>query len=90
MDGLGVDLDSMRTDYRLVRKWWRESEGWSAADLVEADECVRAAVNGGDAELIGCWAKWLAEKAAVAREAAERCRAAEQRIRTKNKEIEPT
>jgi hypothetical protein len=34
MEQSGGDLDSMRADYRLVRKWWRESEGWSEADLV--------------------------------------------------------
>ena len=81
MEQSGVDLDSMRADYRLVRKWWRESEGWSEADLVEADECVKAAVDGGDAELIGCWANWLAGIANGIRDTSARVRAMEARMK---------
>jgi len=63
-----VDLDLMRADYRLVRKWWMERDGWLAADLAEADMAVKAAVEGGDEEMIACWADWLAVIAAGIRE----------------------
>lgn len=76
-----MSFDSIRADYRLVRKWWRESEGWSEADVAEADKCIKAAVDSGDAELIACWANWLAGIAKPMRELTARIRAFEQRIR---------
>lgn len=81
MDGKAVDLDSIRADYKLVRRWWRESDGWSEADLAEADEGIKTAVDGGDAELIGCWANWLAAKAKEIREEAARVRSMESRVK---------
>lgn len=71
MERKKVDLDLMRTNYRLVRKWWMECDGWSAADLAEADMAVKAAVEGGDEEMIACWAYWLAGIAAGIRERGE-------------------
>ena len=81
MDQGKVDLDSMRADYRLVRRWWRESEGWSESDLVEADDAVKAAVDGGDIELIACWANWLAGLAKEIRDMTARVRAMEARMK---------
>lgn len=74
-------MDSMRADYRLVRKWWLESEGWSEADVAEADKCVKSAVDGGDAELIGCWANWLAGIAKGIRDESARLRSMEARMK---------
>lgn len=56
-------LDTMRTDYTLVRRWWKYAEGWTEADLAEADRGVRLVVENKDAELIACWAGWLARMA---------------------------
>lgn len=81
MDQRAVDLDTMREDYRLVRRWWRERDGWSEADLVEADVAVKAAVDGGDLELITCWANWLAGLAKEIRDMAARVRAMEARMK---------
>lgn len=76
-----VDLDSMRADYRLVRKWWRERDDWSEADLLDADAAVKAAVDGGDVELITCWANWLAGLAKEIRDMAARVKAMEARMK---------
>ncbi len=53
-------LDTMRADYTLVRRWWKDAEGWTEAELAEADRGVRLVVERKDAELIACWAGWLA------------------------------
>lgn len=81
MDQGAVDLDSMRADYRLVRRRWREADGWSEADLQEADDAVKAAVDGGDGELIACWANWLAGLAKEIRDTTARVRAMEARMK---------
>ena len=75
-----MDIEALRVDYRLVRRWWRESEGWSEADLADADAAIKAAVDGGDAELIGCWANWLAGIAKEIRDMSARVRAMEERM----------
>lgn len=74
-----IDLDSMRADYRLVRKWWRESEGWSDVEQLEADDAIKAAVDSGDVELMACWANWLAGIAKGIRNASARVRAIAER-----------
>lgn len=71
----------MRADYRLVRRWWRESEGWSESDLAEADASIKAEVDGGDVELIACWANWLAGLAKEIRDLSDRVRAMEARMK---------
>lgn len=71
----------MRVDYRLVRRWWAESDGWSEADLVEADVVVKAAVDSGDVELITCWANWLAGIAKNIRDGAAFWRAWEEQVK---------
>ncbi len=76
-----MDLDSMRADYRVVRKWWRESEGWTEAELQEADAGVKAAVDGCDEALVRCWAGWLASLANEIREASKRVRVMEAAMR---------
>ena len=63
MGEVAVNLDVMRDDYRLVRGWWRAYDGWSEADLDEADAMIKAAVDGGDEGIITCWANWLANLA---------------------------
>lgn len=73
----------MRADYRLVKRWWWESEGWSDVDLAEADDGIKAAVDKGDAELIACWANWLAKKANEIREFVSRVRDIEAKAREK-------
>ena len=80
-----MDLNPMRDDYRLVRRWWAEADGWSEADLVEADVMVKAAVDSGDVELITCWANWLAGIAEGIRASVARVRAMEDRMREQAK-----
>lgn len=55
-----MSLDTMRADYVTARRWWRDADGWSEADLADADRGVKAAVDKGDQEIIACWANWLA------------------------------
>ena len=55
-----ADLNVMRANYVLVRRWWKEAEGWTEAELAEADRGVKAAVDSNDAERIALWANWLA------------------------------
>lgn len=76
-----VDLNTMRADYVLVRRWWKEAEGWSEADLAEADRDVKRVVDKGDQELITCWANWLAGMAEEIRRFTSMVRAAEDRMR---------
>lgn len=80
-----MDLNPMRDDYRLVRRWWAESDGWSEADLVEADVAVKAAVDSGDVELITCWANWLAGIAGGIRANVARVRSMEEQMREQAK-----
>ncbi len=74
-------LDTMRADYVLVRRWWKDAEGWTEADLAEADRGVKAVVDSGDAERIALWAKWLAGLAEEIRRFTSMVRAAEDRMR---------
>lgn len=76
-----VDLDRMRADYVLVRRWWRDADGWTADELEEADRGVRAAVDGEDAGLLACWAGWLAVEAEHIRRLESMVRSAEERMR---------
>lgn len=71
----------MRDDYRVVRRFWAEVEGWSEADLAEVDAGIKADVAGGDAKLIGCWADWLAGLAGEIRANVARMRAMEEQMR---------
>lgn len=78
-----IDMDSLRADYRLVRRWWREADGWSDADVAEADDAIKAAVDQGDVGLIACWANWLATKANEIRGLSARVRDIEAKAREK-------
>lgn len=57
-----VDLDVMRADYKTVRRWMREVDGYTEADLLEIDMAVKDAVDR-KADLLTGWAKWLAMRA---------------------------
>lgn len=85
MEQKAVDLEVLRADYKQVRRWWRESEGWSEADLADADDGIKAAVDSGDVELIGCWANWLAGIAKEIRDFSARVRAMEAVMRQQAK-----
>lgn len=76
-----MDLNVMRADYVLVRRWWKDADGWSEADLAEADRGVRQVVERKDAELIACWAVWLAGLAEEIRRFESMVRDAEGRMR---------
>lgn len=76
-----ADLIVMRADYVLVRRWWKEAEGWTEAELAEADRGVKAAVDSNDAERIALWANWLAGLAEEVRRFTSMVRSAEERMR---------
>lgn len=76
-----VDLNTMRADYVLVRRWWKEADGWTEAELAEADRGVAGVVERKDAELIACWAAWLAKLAEEIRRFESMVRGAEGRMR---------
>ncbi|MDT3708156.1 MAG: hypothetical protein ROZ09_15145 [Thiobacillus sp.] len=76
-----TNLDTMRADYVLVRRWWKDAEGWTEAELAEADRGVRRVVERKDAELIACWAAWLATLAEDIRRFESTVRGAEARMR---------
>lgn len=76
-----TDLDTMRADYILVRRRWKDAEGWTEAELAEADRGVREVVERKDAELIACWAGWLARLAEGIRRFESTVRDAESRMR---------
>lgn len=76
-----VDLNTMRADYVLVRRWWKDAEGWTEADLAEADRGVRTVVERKDTVLIACWAGWLAGLAEEIRRFESTVRDAEGRMR---------
>lgn len=62
-----MSIDSIRADYRVVRKWWREVKGWSEIDIAEADSAIKAAIEGSDQGRVDCWANWLGALAIDAR-----------------------
>ncbi len=76
-----ADLSTMRADYVLVRRRWKNAEGWTEADLAEADRGVKAAIDSNDAERIALWAYWLAGLAEDIRRFTSMVRAAEDRMR---------
>ena len=76
-----VKMDVMRADYMLVRRWWKDADGWTEAELAEADRGVRQVVERKDAELIACWAAWLAKLAEEIRRLESIVRGAEVRMR---------
>jgi len=76
-----ADLDTMRADYILVRRQWKDVDGWTEAELAEADRGVRLVVERKDAELIACWAAWLATRAEGIRRFESTVRDAESRMR---------
>lgn len=71
----------MRNNYRLVRYWWRAHDGWSDADLSEADAMVKAAVDRGDEDIIACLENWLANLARDFRAREEAVAAMQARIK---------
>lgn len=78
---MSTALNTMRADYVLVRRWWKDADGWTEAELAEADRGIKAVVARNDTELIACWASWLAGLAEEIRRFESRVRAAEGRMR---------
>ncbi|MBC2731366.1 hypothetical protein [Thiobacillus sp.] len=77
-----MDLNAMRADYVLVRRWWKDADGWTEAELAWADRGVKAVVDRDDTEMIACWAGWLAGLAEEIRRFESMVRSAEDRMRT--------
>jgi hypothetical protein len=84
---MDIDLDAVRADYLIVRRWWANvlPEVWPPEALAEADELVAAAIHGADEKLKAAWMSYLAVRAAdIRRERAamaQHCRDMEARIK---------
>lgn len=61
-----VGLDKLREDARLVLRYWRVEEGWSPADLEEARDMLRLAVENGGEDVADA-ALFYASKVSVVR-----------------------
>lgn len=67
MVDLGVDMDRLRADYRLVRDWCVECGEWTDADADEIGAGIKAAVDAPDFGELAFWAEWMAMYAEIAR-----------------------
>lgn len=56
---MSVDIELMRRNWRIVRLYWAEIDGWSAEDIDDARLAIRN--DAGNPELVVCWANYLAE-----------------------------
>lgn len=63
----GVDLHALRQNFGLVREWFVELGEWSAADVDEIGQGIKATVDLPDLGELSFWAEWMAGWAAVAR-----------------------
>lgn len=67
MVDLGVDMDRLRADYRLVRDWFVECGEWTDAEADEIGAGIKAAVDVPDLGELAFWAEWMARYAEMAR-----------------------
>lgn len=67
MVDLGVDLDRLRADFRLVRDWCVEFGEWTDSESVEIGAAIKAAVDVPDFCELAFWAAWMARYAEMAR-----------------------
>lgn len=79
------DLDRFRRQYPDAMAELRDTEGWTRADLDDADAAVTAAYERNDAHELECWANWIAmyarrRRTRLATEAAEAADAADARL----------
>lgn len=58
---MNVDIDALRSEYRVVRTWWAKHDGWDSDDIAEADTAVAAAVKQNDQQLLTCWKNYFRE-----------------------------
>lgn len=58
---MSVDIDTLRADYRKVRSWWAEYDGWDAGDISEVDSAIADAVKRNDKGLLACWENYFKE-----------------------------
>lgn len=54
------DLDRFRRQYPDAMAELRDTEGWTRADLDDADAAVAAAYKRNDPHELDCWANWIA------------------------------
>lgn len=58
-------IEKMRADWGVVAEDRRRTGDWSEEDETDIGAAVKAAVAGGNEELIACWARWLSDLAAT-------------------------
>lgn len=58
-------IEKMRADWGVVAEDRLQSGDWTEEDETEIGDAIKAAVKGGDEDLIACWARWLSDLAAI-------------------------
>lgn len=58
-------IEKMRADWSVVAEDRRRTGDWTEEDETDIGTAVKAAVQGGNEELIACWARWLADLSAT-------------------------
>lgn len=76
-----IDFDALRTDFAQVRAWLIGQEGWTEDEVAEVAADLREAKDQADVDRLRAFVRWLRQWVAVVEEAAQRCRAAEERMR---------
>ncbi len=74
-------VDQLREDFRTVVADRKRCGLWSGADEAEIGALIKAAVEGTDAGLLECWARWLATEAEEIRRWQAHVREVEARMR---------
>lgn len=58
-------IEKMRADWGVVAEDRRRTGNWTEEDETDIGAAVKAAIDGGNEEMIACWARWLAEHKAA-------------------------
>jgi len=58
-------IEKMRSDWAVVAEDRRQSGDWTEEDEADIGAAIKAAIEGGNDDLIACWARWLADLAAI-------------------------
>ncbi len=66
MVDLGVDMDRLRADYRLVRDWCVECGEWTEDEADEIGLHIRAVADQPDLAELAFWAEWFERFAEMA------------------------
>ncbi len=62
-----MDLDTLRSDFVVVRAWMVKYEEWTPDEAAEIGAGIAEAVKAGDSGELAFWAEWMARFAECAR-----------------------